>query len=455
MREFVSRNPYNGECLARIPGQDQPQLEKVLQAVHRATPAWAETPFSARADLMSRLAQHLRENERPLATLISQEMGKLIGEARAEVNKCAQVCEYYAQHAADMLAEEIIPSDAGRSYVAYEPVGTVLAIMPWNFPFWQVFRFAAPAMMAGNTALLKHASNVPQCALKLEQLFLEAGFPDHVFRSLMIPADMVNAVIEDQRVHAVTLTGSESAGRAVASCAGHALKKSVLELGGSDAFIVLPDAELDQAVATAVTTRFLNAGQSCIAGKRFIVTEPVADEFVARFRDAINALRTGDPMKDATTLAPMARPDLRDELHHQVQRSIEQGAKAIAGCTPATDSHAAYQASLLDHVRPGMVAADEELFGPVASVIRVRSAEEAVAVANDSRFGLGGSIWTEDIAQGERLARHIQSGAVFINGLVKSDPRLPFGGIKDSGYGRELSHHGLHEFVNAKTVWIR
>jgi succinate-semialdehyde dehydrogenase/glutarate-semialdehyde dehydrogenase len=331
----------------------------------------------------------------------------------------------------------------------------VLAIMPWNFPVWQVFRFAAPALMAGNTGLLKHASNVPRSALAIEHLFVEAGFPQGVFKTLMIPAATVQRVIEDPRVHAVTLTGSESAGRKVAAVAGANLKKTVLELGGSDPFIVLPDADLDLAVKNAVASRYMNAGQSCIAAKRFIVTRAVADDFVAAFRDAVAELQPGDPMNETTTLAPMARRDLRDELHLQVTESIAQGAEKVIGCEAVDGPGSYYQASIIDHVKPGMCAYEEELFGPVAIVIRVEDEAEAVAVANSSRFGLGGSVWTQDTARGERLARQVDSGAVFVNGMVKSDPRLPFGGVKASGYGRELSRLGIQEFVNAKTVWVK
>jgi succinate-semialdehyde dehydrogenase/glutarate-semialdehyde dehydrogenase len=318
-----------------------------------------------------------------------------------------------------------------------------------------VFRFAAPALVAGNTGLLKHASNVPQCALAIEDVFRQAGFPEGAFQALMISASQVKGIIEDPRVHAVTLTGSEPAGRQVAATAGASLKKSVLELGGSDAFIVLEDADLDLTVQQAVASRFLNAGQSCIAAKRFIVVDAIAEEFLLRFKAAVEALQAGDPMDEATTLAPMAREDLRDEMHQQVTDSIAQGAVAVTGCQPLERPGAYYAASILDQVKPGCRAYSEELFGPVAICIRARDEEDALVIANGSRFGLGGSVWTRDSARGEALARRVQSGCTFVNGMVKSDPRLPFGGIKASGYGRELSHHGMHEFVNAKTIWIR
>ena len=349
----------------------------------------------------------------------------------------------------------MIASDAGRSLVTYQPLGTVLAVMPWNFPFWQVFRFAAPALVAGNTGLLKHASNVPQCAQAIETVFLEAGFPQGVFRPLMIPSSQVAAVIEDVRVHAVTLTGSEPAGRQVAATAGSQVKKSVLELGGSDPFIVLEDADLELAVEQAVVSRFLNTGQSCIAAKRFIVVDAIAAEFVARFKTAVEAISMGDPLDETNRLGPMARIDLRDELHEQVVDSLTQGAVAVTGCNPEAGSGAFYQPSIIDHVKPGVRAYREELFGPVATVIRAADEAEAVHIANDTDFGLGGSVWTQDAERGERIARQLQCGCAFVNGMVKSDPRLPFGGVKNSGYGRELSRLGIHEFVNAKTIWIR
>ncbi|MDH5436607.1 MAG: NAD-dependent succinate-semialdehyde dehydrogenase, partial [Gammaproteobacteria bacterium] len=389
-----------------------------------------------------------------LAQIITLEMGKLIGEARAEIEKCISGCEYYAEQGPVFLKDESIATDAGKSFVAYQPLGTVLAVMPWNFPFWQVFRFAAPALIAGNTAVLKHASNVPQCAIAIEKLFIEAGFPQGVFQTLLIPASLVSLVIEDPIIKAVTLTGSEAAGKKVASLAAVNLKKSVLELGGSDAFVVLEDADLDRAVKTAVMARFLNAGQSCIAAKRFIVVETIANEFIERFKCEVEKLTIGDPASETTTLAPMARHDLRDELHEQVQASLKKGAKVITGCLPEDHPGAFYQASILDGVVAGMRAWDEELFGPVASMIRARDEQEALTIANSSRFGLGGSVWTRDRDRGEHFARRLESGAAFVNSMVKSDPRLPFGGINASGYGRELSYHGMYEFVNIKTIWV-
>ncbi len=452
--KFESINPADGRRLEFFESLDEAHIETALAEAARAYPAWAGTALKRRSALLHDVAGVLRIHQEQLARLITLEMGKLIGEARAEIEKCAAGCDYYAEHAAEFLADTPVTSDAARSLIAWQPLGAVLAVMPWNFPFWQVFRFAAPALVAGNVALLKHASNVPQCALAIEEVFREAGLPDGVFKTLLIPASRVARVIEDPRVRAVTLTGSEPAGRKVAAIAGAALKKTVLELGGSDAFIVLPDADLEHTVKNAVASRFMNAGQSCIAAKRFIVVDAIADAFVAAFGRAAEQLATGDPLDSETMLAPLARADLRDDLHHQVQQSIALGAKLVTGGAPLSGAGFYYPATILDRVAPGMPAFDEELFGPVAGVIRVRDEEEAVAVANASRFGLGGSVWTADLARGESIARRLECGGTFVNGIVKSDPRLPFGGIKDSGYGRELSVHGLREFVNIKTIWI-
>jgi succinate-semialdehyde dehydrogenase/glutarate-semialdehyde dehydrogenase len=452
---FQSINPFTGETLQSFDVWDRERIESALQQVASASPGWAATPLLQRCDLLRKAAEILRTRKDTLANLITLEMGKLYTESQAEIEKCALGCDYYADNAAEFLKDESITTDAGKSYVAYQPLGTVLAVMPWNFPFWQVFRFAAPALAAGNTGVLKHASNVPQCALAIEDIFKQAGFPEGVFRTLMIRAADVKAVIEDPRIAAVTLTGSEPAGRSVAATAGDCIKKSVLELGGSDAFIVLEDANMIDTVKNAVISRYLNGGQSCIAAKRFIVVDEVADQFVPAFKTAVETLKTGDPLDPATTIAPMARLDLRDELHRQVQDSINAGAVAVTGCEPLPGPGAFYRPSIIDHVEAGMRAYEEELFGPVAIVIRAKDEADAVRIANESRFGLGGSVWTQDPARGERIARQLHCGSAFVNGFVKSDPRIPFGGVKASGYGRELSHHGIHEFVNAKTVWIK
>ena len=452
---FTSLNPATGALLQTYDVFDDDQIEDILKNTAAASSRWAATPLEERCGLLKKAAEVLRQGREDYARLITLEMGKLYRESLAEIDKCALVCDFYADNAAGFLADEVIASDAGRSLVAYQPLGTVLAVMPWNFPFWQVMRFAAPALAAGNTGLLKHASNVPQCAMALESIFLDAGFPEGVFSNLMIASSQVEAVIRDPRVHAVTLTGSEPAGRAVASTAAQELKKSVLELGGSDAFVVLEDADMDWTLEQGVISRFLNAGQSCIAAKRFILVDTIADTFVERFAAKVSAMKTGDPFDEATQLGPMARVDLRTELHEQVMDSVQAGARVVTGCQPIEGEGAYYAPSIIDHVRPGMRAWDEELFGPVAIVIRARDEEEALAIANGSRFGLGGSVWTADAKRGEAFARRMECGCAFVNGLVKSDPRLPFGGVKASGFGRELSHHGMHEFVNAKTIWIR
>ncbi|MFT3806491.1 NAD-dependent succinate-semialdehyde dehydrogenase [Arenimonas sp.] len=446
-------NPWSGEVEYRYDYQGAESVESALAHAHAAFPAWSALSLDERAVFVRRIAAAMRQHRERIAAIMTAEMGKLRREALAEIEKSAAACDYYAAHAGDYLRDQAIPTEATRSYVSYEPLGCVFAVMPWNFPVWQVFRFLAPALMAGNVALLKHATNVPRCADAIAEMLVLAGVPEGVFGVLHIGNDMAAKVIADPRVHAVTLTGSERAGRSVASTAGQHLKKCVMELGGSDPFVVLDDADLDKTVPVAISSRFANAGQTCIAAKRFIVTAGIADEFVRRFVEAASELQIGDPNADGTNLAPMVRADLREELHAQVQRSIEAGAKPLLGCAPGQGaSH--YPASILDRVAPGMPAYDEELFGPVASVIRVKDEAEAVRVANDTVFGLGASVWTRDKARGEGVARRLRAGACFVNALVRSDVRLPFGGTKSSGFGRELAEHGIHEFMNIKTIYV-
>ncbi|MEI6682223.1 MAG: NAD-dependent succinate-semialdehyde dehydrogenase [Bacteroidota bacterium] len=449
-----STNPSTGETIIEYRDQQPQEVSAIIESVNSAWLTWKSTPFDHRATLMKNAAAILRQKKEEYARLMTLEMGKLLRESMAEVEKCAWVCEYYAEHAAGMLTDKLISTDASRSFVTFQPIGIVLAVMPWNFPFWQVIRFAAPALMAGNAAVLKHASNVPGCALAIEAIFREAGFPPDLFRTLLIPSASVEAVIAHPHVAAVTLTGSEAAGSQVASLAGRHLKKTVLELGGADAFIVLEDADLNLAVKTAVTARMINQGQSCIAAKRFIVAEQVALPFERALKTAFEALRMGDPMDQDTQVGPLARPDLVDEIVSQVTRSVDAGARLVAGGHRPTRQGCYFEPTILADVRKGMAVYDEETFGPVVSIITVKNAEEAIAVANDSAFGLGGCVWTRDLQQGEDIARRVETGAMFVNGMTKSDPRLPFGGIKKSGYGRELGTCGIREFVNIKTIWI-
>lgn len=448
-------NPVTGKRERQFAEWSQDAIEAALRAAQQAASGWRARGFTARATVLRQAAAVLREHVARYAGLITLEMGKPIREARAEIEKCAWVCEFYAERGAEFLKDEVIQTDGTRSFVAYEPLGPVLAIMPWNFPFWQVFRFAAPALMGGNVGLLKLASNVPQCSLAIADVWRAAGAPEGVFQSLLVSAATTEQLIGDPRIKAVTLTGSEAAGRRIAHTAGQHLKKTVLELGGSDAFIVLPDADLDLAATTGVASRFLNGGQSCIAAKRFIVVESVAAAFLDRFVRAAAALKVGDPQAEDTQMGPLARADLRDALQAQVDDARTRGARVLLGGQRPSGPGCFYPPTVIDGVRPGMRAYSEELFGPVATVLHAASEEQALEIANDNPYGLGGSIWSRDEGRAEALARRLESGSAFINGLVKSDPRLPFGGIKASGYGRELSAHGIREFVNAKTVWIR
>jgi len=447
-------NPATGKVEYRHELLDGSGIEVRLQAAADAFPAWSARSLQDRAGVLEAIAMQLRGRRQDIQQAMTAEMGKLKAEALAEIEKCAQACEYYAGHAADYLQPQQVDTEAHRSYVRYEPIGCVFAVMPWNFPIWQVFRFLAPAFMAGNVALLKHASNVPRCADLILEVVRAGGAPAGVFDVLHIDNDQAAEVLRDRRVKAVTLTGSERAGRSIAANAGEQLKKCVMELGGSDAFVVLDDADMDKTVEAAVKSRFDNSGQTCIAAKRFIVVEAVAEEFTRRFVEAAGQRRHGDPADASTTLAPMARADLRDELHRQVQASVAKGARVLLGGEPIAGTYAGYPATVLDRVGPGMPAYDEELFGPVAAVIRVRDEADALRVANDTRFGLGGSVWTADAARGESFAQHMECGAAFVNSVVKSDARLPFGGSKQSGFGRELAEHGIHEFMNIKTVYV-
>ncbi|HUW97346.1 MAG TPA: NAD-dependent succinate-semialdehyde dehydrogenase [Acidiferrobacter sp.] len=451
---FDSVNPATDERMGSFPETSLADQEAALAHAAKAAEAWRKQPLKGRAALLRRVAEILRRDPERYARLITAEVGKPITEARGEIEKCAWVCDYYAEHGARLMRDEQIAIEGARAKVAFLPLGTILAIMPWNFPFWQVFRFATAALTAGNAAILKHAANVPQCALAIAEIFRLAEAPDGLFQCLLIPSSAVARLITDPRIHAVSLTGSEAAGRAVAAIAGRALKKTVLELGGSDPFIVLADADLERAAAAAVTSRYQNAGQSCIAAKRFIVVEAIAEDFLTLVQARLAALKCGDPRDESVKMGPLARHDLRVALHAQVAASIAQGAVARLGCAIPEGPGNYYPPSLLDHVRPGMPAYSEELFGPVATVLRVRDTKEAISVANDTRFGLGASLWTRDLKRGERLGRRIESGSTFVNAFVKSDPRVPFGGIKASGYGRELARYGLREFVNIKTLWI-
>ncbi len=449
-----SINPATGEILETFAETAPAALERILDQAVAAYGAWRRFSYAQRGQAMRQAARILRERRAEYARTMALEMGKPLQQGEAEAEKCAWACEYYAEQAAAMLGDQPRVTDGSRSYVRFDPIGPVLAIMPWNFPFWQVFRFAAPALMAGNAGLLKHAPNVTRCALAIEEVFRQAGFPEGLFRTVILQNEAVAGVIADPRVRAATLTGSDRAGSQVAAQAGTHLKKMVLELGGSDPFLVLEDADVDQAARTAAEARLLNSGQSCIAAKRFIVVESVADRFLETFVSEMAARRLGDPLAPDTQLGPQARLDLRANLHRQVTESVQRGARLLLGGKLPDGPGCYYPATVLAAVHEGMPAFDEEVFGPAAAVIRVPDETQALRVANASRYGLGASVWSTDPARGERLARELEVGSVFVNGLVRSDPRLPFGGVKRSGYGRELSEYGLKEFVNIKTVWV-
>ena len=448
-------NPATGETLKTYDEMTPQQTAAAIEEAHAAWASWRAVPFADRARPMKKAAAILRERKEEFAKLMALEMGKPFKQGVAEAEKCALGCDYYADSAEAHLAPEIVKTEASKSYVAFEPIGVVLAVMPWNFPFWQVFRFAAPALMAGNTGVLKHASNVPGCAIAIEDVFVQAGFPKGVFRTLLIGSRQVKSVIEHRLISAVTLTGSTPAGKAVAAQAGAVLKKTVLELGGSDPYIVLEDADLEHAVNTCATSRLINSGQSCVNAKRFIVVEPLVAAFTEKLVAAMKSKRMGDPLADGVDVGPQARPDLRDELHKQVTDSVAKGARLMLGGQIPPGKGSFYPPTVLADVKPGMPAYEEELFGPVASIFAARDESEAVRIANDSVFGLGAAVFTEDVARGERIARQLDAGCTFVNALVASDPRVPFGGIKESGYGRELGTYGIKEFVNIKTVYVR
>ena len=450
--EFLSINPYNGEQVGQYTALTSNELEKSLDKSAEAFKTWSREPLSYRAGLIKKAGDVLRKNVEEYAQMITSEMGKPIAESRAEVNKCAWVCDYYAENAEAFLEPEVIKTDASESFVRHDPIGTVFAVMPWNFPYWQVFRFAAPTLTAGNTGLLKHAPNVFGCAELIEDVFNKAGYPEGVFQNLIVHHDQTEKIIAHDAVKAVTLTGSEMAGAAVAQIAGKHIKKSLLELGGNNSFIVLEDADIDKAVKTAVSARMLNCGQSCIAAKRFILLESVHDEFVEKFTKAVKELKAGDTKNDATQVGPLARKDLADQLNRQVKESVSQGATLLLG---GKQDNCFYEPTILGNVKPGMTAFDEETFGPLAAIIKAKDVEEAFSLSEQSKYGLGVSVFTRDTKKAVEYATRVSDGAFFVNELVKSDPRLPFGGNKRSGYGRELAKDGMMEFINKKVVYVK
>jgi succinate-semialdehyde dehydrogenase/glutarate-semialdehyde dehydrogenase len=447
-------NPATGEVVKTFQPLSNAEIEKKLQLAMSAFQAGRKTPFAERAKGMQKAAETLERDKDKLGHLMTLEMGKTLKSAVAEAVKCASGCRYYAENAERFLADEVVETGAKKSFIRYLPIGPILAVMPWNFPFWQVFRFAAPALMAGNVGLLKHASNVPQCALAIESIFLEAGFPEGAFQTLLIGSGAVDGLLNDPRVAAATLTGSEQAGIQVGMGAAKRIKKVVLELGGSDPFIVMPSADLDAAVETAVTARVQNNGQSCIAAKRFIVAEPIAADFEKKFVARMESLQVGDPFDEKTELGPLATPSGVTDLDADVQKSVKAGAKVLTGGHPLQRPGNYYAPTVLTNVPKDSPAYREEFFGPVASIFRVKDVDEAIRLANDVRFGLGSSVWTNDEKERERFINELEAGMVFVNKMVASDPRIPFGGVKASGHGRELGLVGIREFVNAKTVWV-
>lgn len=450
-----SFNPATGKLIKEYPEMNSEQVSEIIKYADASFHSWKKISFDERSELMINAANVLRRNKNDLGKIITLEMGKPIAQSIAEIEKCGWVCDYYAENAERFLTDELIKTEASKSFVAFQPIGVVLAVMPWNFPFWQVFRFAAPALMAGNSGILKHASNVSGCALEIEKVFIDAGFPENIFRTILVKSSNMDEVIGHPLIRAVTLTGSVPAGKAVASKSGSLLKKTVLELGGSDPYIVLEDADLEKTVDLCFTAKMINGGQSCIAAKRFIIVEEVYEKFVELFLAKLKNVTMGDPFDGNNSLGPQASISLRDELHQQVQESLAKGAKLLMGGKIPDMSGAYYPVTVLTNVQKGMPAYDDELFGPVASIIKVKNAEEALKVANDTVFGLGAAVFTEDKIRGEKIAKSkLLAGACFVNAFVKSDPRLPFGGVKESGYGRELSSFGIREFVNIKTVLV-
>jgi len=453
---IATTNPTTGETIKTFEPLTDAEIAQKLELSQSAFTDYRQTPMAQRSNWLQTTAQMLEREKEKLSKLMTLEMGKPLQAAIAEIEKCALVCRYYAENAAEFLADQVVATDASYSYIRYQPLGPVLAVMPWNFPFWQVFRFAAPALMAGNVGLLKHASNVPQCALAIEEIIAHSGFPRGVFQTLLVGSEKVAALVADERVMAATLTGSEAAGASLAAAAGKEIKKTVLELGGSDPFIVLETADLHTAVATAATARMLNSGQSCIAAKRFIVADSIAAQFEKQLVAKFEALVVGDPMDLKTDVGPLATPGILTDLDYQVKESVKAGARVLTGGQPWTDRPGNfYPPTILTDIPAGSPAEKEEFFGPVALLFRVADIEAAIALANATPFGLGASAWTQDEQEQQRLISEIAAGSIFINSMVKSDPRLPFGGIKRSGYGRELSIEGIHEFVNVKTVWVK